>query len=110
MLRGNWICLQGEIMLSHEGTDMYNDPDSEEIYDVRPTCSRSGRVLTPMLTPAGTPSKMQKKTPSPSSGTPTAGNTGTVSYYVYFFEICSKNGNFFASCVFIAKKLILYSL
>ncbi|KAA0184225.1 hypothetical protein HAZT_HAZT004487 [Hyalella azteca] len=37
-----------------ESTDMDTDPDSEEIYDVRPTRSRNARVLTPMLSPAGT--------------------------------------------------------
>ncbi|KAA0191117.1 hypothetical protein HAZT_HAZT001485, partial [Hyalella azteca] len=50
-----------------ESTDMDTDQDSEETNDVRPTHSRS--------TPAGTPSKVQKEVPSPSSGAPTAGNT-----------------------------------
>ncbi|KAA0196656.1 hypothetical protein HAZT_HAZT011387 [Hyalella azteca] len=50
-----------------ESSDMDTDPDSEEIYAVRPTRSRS--------TSAGTPSKVQKEIPSPSSGTPTVGDT-----------------------------------
>ncbi|XP_018010077.2 uncharacterized protein LOC108667548 [Hyalella azteca] len=56
-----------------ESTDMDTDQDSEETNDVRPTHSRSARVLTPMLSPAGTPSKVQKEIPSPTSGTPTTG-------------------------------------